>query len=294
MTLLRTLTILLFLVAAVTFLLATEEKKIRELVKIDILRKVIPPSSNVVPPEVLPEIKFPNVVPLSKLGDFNVKKPNRKKTKEKKVIKPREKIVKKVVTKPTPKPKPRRTIQQKPAAPQPPVVSRKAKTENTMPTFVLGYKEIGLERYLRAVERIGKLHLILYNGENQRFGPKISFVSRKINPDGIDSENLAVDRPYLITDIDLPRHLGLFQLPLGTLEGQLVLFLNKSFDELLWDTLTAKLHRKKYRLSDIASVKGEYLSEAQNIHIFLDHAKTKKGTTIEIGSALDIPCENCL
>ena len=200
-----------------------------------------------------------------------------------------------MATKPKPESKPFTTTQRKPdIAPQPRVTSTKAKTENTRPQFLLGYREIGLERYLQVVERIGKLHLILYNGETQRFGPEISFVTRKIDPNGVDKENLAVDRPYLVTDRGLPRYLGLFQLPMGTLKGQLVLFLNKSFDKLLWKTLTTKLHLKKYRLSDIASVKGEYLSEAQNIHIFLDHAKTKKGTTIEIGSALDIPCENCL
>lgn len=301
MTVIRTATILMFLAAILIFLLTANDKKIRELVNMDVLAPISnQPAKNAEAFEAQP-ITFPDIIPLSEFGDFNLKKIQEKKIikkkppkKEKKIKKTR--LVKKKKIKASRKiiaPKPVPVTLTKPLASAQSLAKPKAKKTPTRPQFLLGYNEIGLETYLRVVERIGTLHLVLFNGEKPRYGPAISFAKRKISSDELDQDNLAIERPYSVTDRDLPKHLGLFALPMGSLEGQLVLFLNKPFDELLWDTLTTKLSRRNYGLSDITSVNGEYIREAQHIIIFLEKAITKAGKTIKIDTYLDVPCDNC-
>ncbi len=296
MTLIRTAVISIFLFAIVVFLLAVNDKKLRELVSNDMLKPTLTQPAQTPTPDIQ-QVTFPDVIPLSELGDFNIKKVKKKKIIKKKEVKARKKILarKKIFVKTTPKPKskPQRVAVKDSTEPVQSIAVPKTRTKRTRPQFQLGYNEIGLEVYLQVVERIGTLHLVLSNGGKPRYGPAISFIKRKISTDELDQKNLAVERPYSVTDRELPRYLGLFTLPLGSLKGQLVLFLNKSFDRLLWNTLTAKLSKKNYGLSDIASVNGQYIREAQHIIIRIEKAKAKAGETILIDTYLDVPCNLC-
>ena len=294
MTLLRTLLITFFLAAVTAFLLTDEEKEILELDGTDLLQRRVMPLKKTSQPKRHAVIKFPNVVPLSKLGDFNVKKAAPKKPKQKKAVEPKKKMAKRAPPKPKPTPKPLPVVQRKPSvAPQPAVVSEKAKTKNTRPQFLVGYTNIGLELYLQVVENIGTLHLIIEDGESRRLGQRISFVKGKIEPIEPDPESLAVERPNLIDDNGLPYLMRRFPLPLNALTNSVVLYLNKPFDQRIWNVVTDELKSKNYKLSDIATVKGDYLKEDQNIFIFLNYATTKTGQKIPINQNLELPCSNC-
>lgn len=295
MTLLRTLLITFFLVTVVAFLLIADEKEDRDLDGTDLLKRPVMPLKKSSQPKRQPVIKFPNVVPLSELGDFNIKKTIPKKLKRKKAVKPKKKMIKKPAPKPKPTPKPLPAVQQKPpVAPQPAVVSKKAETKNTRPSILAGYDKMGLHMYLRAVEEIGTLHLIIDDGNTRHLGPKISFMNGRTEPIEPDAENQVIERPNLIEDEQLAYLMtGQPSLPVNALSNQVVLYFNKQFDEKLWNILKDELNRRSYQLSDIATVKADYSKADQNIHIFLDHATTKSGRRILINRDIKFPCRKC-
>ena len=265
----------------ILFLLIDDQKEIRELIFIQPSQPQVPRPNQL--PATTPEetIEFVKFIDLPEDGDFNgvVKTP---KETIKKPEKEREET--------------RTPIEDTPPQVSPPPVSEPV-TKETFPTFKLDYSNIGLAAYLQMAEKIGKLYVILEEEGRFGLGPAISFKNNKLEEfafgEPYRKRHLADSRPYWVTDPELHRHLASFNLPLNHLASQLVLFLRKSFDEELWRTLETELSERDYKLSDIASVKGQYEREAQNIFIYLETAETKSKETIEIGTALPIPCDTC-
>lgn len=273
-----------FTLVLIIFLLSDTQKKIRELVFTQSSNNPLTQKSPAQAPHVNETPEFVEVIDLPEYGDIVVKKtvPKKKETKpEKQTAKPR-------VTK--------KKKKETPQVVAPPV--SKPVTKETFPRFELDYANIGLGAYLQMAERIGKLYVILREEHRFGLGPAISFTDNRLEEfafgEHYRKRYLAEKRPYWVTDPDLNRHLGLFNLPLNHLPGQLVLFLKKSFDEQLWRTLERELAEQNYKLSDITSVKGQYEREAQIILIVLETAETKTKETVHIGTTLPIPCETCL
>jgi len=271
----------IFTGALILFLLIDDQKEIRELIFTQPSQPHVPQTSQPPPTPQEETIEFLDVLDLPDEGDINV------------VVE----VPKETIKKPLEEPEETRTpIEDTPPQVSPPPVSEPV-TKETFPTFKLDYSEIGLAAYLQMAEKIGKLYVILEEEGRFGLGPAISFKNNKLEEfafgEPYRKRHLADSRPYWVTDPELHRHLASFNLPLNHLASQLVLFLRKSFDEELWRTLEAELSERDYKLSDIASVKGQYEREAQNIFIFLETAETKSKETIEIGTALPIPCDTC-
>lgn len=265
----------------ILFLLIDDQKEIRELIFIQPSQLQVPRPNQL--PATTPEetIEFVKFIDLPEDGDFEVFVKTPKET-IKKPEKEREET--------------RTPIEDTPPQVSPPPVSEPV-TKETFPAFKLDYSKIGLATYLQMAEKIGKLYVILQEGGKYGLGPAISFKDNKLEEFAFGKpyrkRHLAHEIPYWVDDPELHRHLGIFNLPLNHVDSQLVLFLKKSFDEELWRVLEKVLSEKDYKLSDIASVKGQYVREAQNILIFLETAETKSKETIEIGTTLDIPCDTC-
>ena len=129
-------------------------------------------------------------------------------------------------------------------------------------------------------------------------GPMISFKKNKLVVSEEESiwrnEHLAVQRPYLVKDDELRPHLKGFSLPETAFRDQLVLYLKKPIDGLLWDKVEQDLKKRNYKLSDIKSVKGQYVRWQQKLQITITEAKTKSGKDIHIDARLALPCGSCL
>ena len=309
MSALRTLVLCICVVFIVSFLVVATDRDIRDLVASPILKpaaKVIPPLAQK-PKTKTQVVKFPKVVNLETYGDFGIQKPVK--------ILPSKKpprLIKKIVKKPVPKNPPETKVKKKIKAPKErKVVNNISKPRSvslppnreTYPQLEIDYSEIGLERYLIKVEEIGKIYLVHMSGERgerRSIGRQVSFARRKLGDGTYGSTwrkmKLAIDRPYSITDKELSMHIGRFELPINVMDGQLILFLTKPFDEKLWRALERQLQKQGFTLSDIAIVKGEYRSESQHVWIEITEAITKKKKgekKLRIGEVIHLPCRDC-
>ena len=271
----------IFAVVLILFLLIDDKKEIRELIFTQPSQPHVPQPSQLPPTPPEETIEFLDVLDLPDEGDFNV------------VVE----VPKETIKKPEKEHEETQTpIKNNPPKASVPPVSKPVAAE-TFPTFKLDYSKIGLAAYLQMAEKIGKLYVILHEGGKYGLGPAISFKDNKLEEfafgEPYRKRHLADGIPYWVDDPELHRHLGSFNLPLNHVDSQLVLFLKKSFDEDLWRALETELSERDYKLSDIVSVKGQYEREAQNIFISLETAETKSKETIEIGTALPIPCDTC-
>ena len=304
MTYLRTFSISTLLLLFVIFLLAANEKRIKEMVT----SKGSTPSS--LQNGMLPikkkrkAISFPDVIKLPELGDFSVEQMSPPKRKPVKKVK-RQKTTK-VAEKSVP-PKPKRqpphsnkteTVSRETPQQPTPASTTENKTEDTRPQFQFEYENIGLPQYLAAAEQIGRLYILKQEGDAFALGPMISFKKNKLVMSEDESiwrnEHLAVQRPYLVKDDELRPYLESFSLPETAFRDQLVLYLNKPFDEILWDKVEQNLKKRNYKLSDIKSVKGQYVRWRQKLQIMISEAKTKSGKDIHIDTRLKLPCGTCL
>jgi hypothetical protein len=304
MTYLRTFSISTLLLLLVIFLLATNEERIREMVAL----KGATPSSlqnGMLPIKKKPKvISFPDVIKLPGLGDFSVEQmspPKRKPAKKVKRQKTTKVAEKSVLPKPKRQPpqlKKTETVSRKTPQQPTPASTTENKTEDTRPQFQLDYQNIGLEKYLAVAEKIGRLYTLKNDGDRPLLGRQISFRDRRLSKSEDDSawrkEYLAVERPYLVKDDKLRPYLKVFSLSDTAYRDQLVFYLNKAFDEDLWDKVEMVLKKKKYKLSDIKSVKGQYLRYGRVMMITITDAVTKSGEDIYIEVALALPCGSCL
>ena len=304
MTYLRTFSISALLLLFVIFLLATNEERIREMVA----SKGPTPSSlqnGMLPIKKKPKvISFPDVIKLPGLGDFSVEQmspPKKKPVRKEKRREKKEAVKKSVPPKPKRQPvelKKKETASQETPQQPTPASTTENKTEDTRPQFQFDYENIGLEKYLAVAEQIGRLYIVKYDGDRPLLGRQISFRNSRLDKSEDDSawrnKHLAVDRPYLVIDEKLRPHLKGFFLPETAYRDQLVFYLNKTFDEDLWDKVEMVLKNTKYKLSDITSVKGQYVTYGRAILITITDAVTKSGEDIYIKTSIALPCGSCL
>jgi len=298
MTYLRTFSISALLLLFVIFLLATNEERIREMVG----SKGPTPSSlqnEVLPIKKKPKvISFPDVIKLPGLGDFSVEQmspPKKKPVRKEKRREKREVVNESVLPKPKRQPPQlKKTETVSPETPQQPTPASTTenKTEDTRPQVLFDYQNIGLKKYLTVAERIGRFYILKNEGDKPSLGRQISFRDSRLDESEDDSawrnKYLAVQRPYLVKDDKLRPHLKDFSLPETAYRDQLVYYLQISWDQILWDKVEMVLKKQKYKLSDIKSVKGQYITHAKHMLITITDAVTKSGVDIYVETKIKI------
>jgi hypothetical protein len=152
--------------------------------------------------------------------------------------------------------------------PNPPSVER----DGDRPVLEVSYDEIGFDRYLDVIERIGRLFLLVVQGQNMRLGPEVSLRTLSVLGSGPShTEHLAVERPHLVNDPFIRDLLSAIILPSGALDDRIVLLLNQPFDDLLWELIRETAREKNIRISDIAKISGSYVGKKSGVFLILQH-----------------------
>jgi hypothetical protein len=217
------------------------------------------------------------VVTLYPAGSISVRKPPPKekppvrkvKAQRKRVEAPKKKTnPPKVQVKATPtktKPPPEKDV---------PHVSRTYTGER--PKLEVGYDYIGFNRYIDVMERVGRLFVLIEDGDKVKLGPEVSLIRKTILGDrGIEKEQYAVDRPHLISDPFIGELLTELDLPETALKDRVVLLFESPFDDLLWDVIASVAAAKNIPLGSIMQVSGDYIEQGDGIFLKLTHAVIK-------------------
>ena len=217
------------------------------------------------------------VVTLYPAGSISVRKPPpkeklpvRKVKAQKKKVEASKKKTKplKVLAKTTPtktKPPPEKDV---------PHVSRTYTGER--PKLEVGYDYIGFDRYIDVMERVGRLFVLIEDGDKVKLGPEVSLIRKTILGDrGIEKEQYAVDRPHLISDPFIGELLTELDLPETVLKDRVVLLFESPFDDLLWDVIASVAAAKNIALGSIMQVSGDYIEKGDGIILKLTHAVIK-------------------
>jgi hypothetical protein len=144
------------------------------------------------------------------------------------------------------------------------------------PKLEVGYDYIGFDRYIDVMERVGRLFVLIEDGDKVKLGPEVSLIRRTILGDrGIEKEQYAVDRPHLISDPFIRELLTELDLPETALKDRVVLLFESPFDDLLWDVIASVAAAKNIALGSIMQVSGDYIEKGDGIFLKLTHAVIK-------------------
>ena len=144
------------------------------------------------------------------------------------------------------------------------------------PKLEVGYDYIGFDRYIDVMERVGRLFVLIEDGDKVKLGPEVSLIRRTILGDrGIEKEQYAVDRPHLISDPFIGELLTELDLPETALKDRVVLLFESPFDDLLWDVIASVAAAKNIALGSIMQVSGDYIEQGDGIFLKLTHAVIK-------------------
>jgi len=205
------------------------------------------------------------LVPLYAEGDLYVPKtpkpkkhplPKKKPAAVKKLLK---KVAKKARTVPKPSPAP---------------VSKEL--TGNRPVLELAYDDIGFRRYLDVIERVGRLFVLLETKGGARLGPEISLKRQFIYPRGADMSVLAVKRPHLVSDERIRERLAIIKIPAKANDDSVILLLTKPFDNLLWDTITEELAKRRLGLYQVSEIIGDYTEGKNGVFVQLESAVVKQ------------------
>ncbi len=145
--------------------------------------------------------------------------------------------------------------------------------EGERPVLEVDYQEIGFDRYLDVIERVGRFFVLIEAEGGAGLGPEVSLRAGAIvRTGGRDMDVLASTRPHLVSDPGIQERLAAIGLPAGAHRDRLVLLLTKPFDSLLWETIRESLSEKRLALNDIARVMGAYEEGPNGVFLRLDAA----------------------
>jgi hypothetical protein len=216
--------------------------------------------------------KTARLVPMYAEGDLHVRKAakTKKKTRPKKKKRTvRKKTIKKTIKKVKRKRKARRVRKKRPIA-----ASRKL--TGNRPVLEVAYKDIGFNRYLDVIERVGRLFVLMETENGTRLGPEISLKRKHLYPRGADMSVLAIKRPHLVSDDRIRDRLAMIKIPEEANDDRVVLILTKPFDDLLWQTITDALKKHRLRLHQVSQIVGDYVEGANGVFLKLDSVVVKR------------------
>ena len=199
------------------------------------------------------------IIPIYPKGDLWVapKKPVIKPTIKKKVSKRKKTNPKKA----KPIKKTKQLSQKKP-------LSQSREMHGDRPVLELTYKDIGFDRYLNIIERVGDLFVLVDTPAGNRLGPEVSLSTGILYSGHRNLNVLAVNRPHKISDEKIEERLLRINIPKNAITDSVVLILQKPYDELLWDAVSESLAKKNLHVTDVTIITGNY--REKNAKIFLD------------------------
>ncbi len=136
-------------------------------------------------------------------------------------------------------------------APAPPVSA--GLKPGRYPPLVVGFETIGLERYARVTERIGGAFFIYLGDEG--LGARVSLAEQRIVA-GPPSPDLAVERPYLVSDPAIGDRLSDLDLPVRASRSAVVMLWPRTLDARAWDAIEAALHDESIDGDQIVQVEA--------------------------------------
>jgi len=136
-------------------------------------------------------------------------------------------------------------------APDPPVSA--GLKPGRYPPLVVGFETIGLERYARLTERIGGAFFIYLGDEG--LGARVSLAEQRIVA-GPPSPDLAVERPYLVSDPAIGDRLSDLELPVSASRSAVVMLWPRTLDARAWDAIEAALHHERIDGDQIVQVEA--------------------------------------
>lgn len=161
--------------------------------------------------------------------------------------------------------------------PKPIATTPSVRRNGDRPVLEVSYDEIGFDRYLDVIERIGSLFLLVVEGQNMRLGPEVSLRTLSVLGSGRShTEHLAVERPHLVSDPFIQDLLSAIVLPSGAIDDRIVLLFNQPFDDLLWDLIQETANEKNIPISEIARISGSYVGKKSGVFLNLQHVVLRK------------------
>lgn len=158
--------------------------------------------------------------------------------------------------------------------PKPPSMAR----DGDRPILDVNYDEIGFEKYLDIIERVGRLYVLISTPDGLKMGPQVSLKKKALVPGAkSDVGDLAFDRPHLVSDPRIQERLAEVNLPEGASNDSVVLLLTKPFDSVLWDAISATISQSGLVLGAVAQIKGAYVKGRTGVFLRLDRAVPKSG-----------------
>jgi hypothetical protein len=214
--------------------------------------------------------KTARLVPMYAEGDLHVRKAA--KTKKKKHPKKKKRTVRKNPVKKTIKKvkrKVRRVHKKRPIAASRNLIGNR-------PVLEVAYKDIGFNRYLDVIERVGRLFVLMETEDGTRLGPEISLKRKFLYPRGADMSVLAIKRPHLVSDDRIRDRLAMIKIPEEANDDRVVLILTKPFDDLLWQTITDALKKHRLGLHQVSQIVGDYTEGSNGVFLQLDSVVVKR------------------
>ncbi|MBR9972902.1 hypothetical protein [Magnetospirillum sulfuroxidans] len=152
-----------------------------------------------------------------------------------------------------------------------PSVSRKG----TVPVLHFNWEEtLGLENYVALMVRQGGW---FFTRTNDRLGPPVDLVARKVTVFTGTRNLMAIERPHAVDGKLIAAALSNTQLDPGLRRDQVVLVPSVWFDKVLWSFVQNAIESKGATLDDFAEVRGRYLSQGHGYAIELIDAVDRKG-----------------
>jgi len=147
--------------------------------------------------------------------------------------------------------------------------------EGERPMLEVGYEEIGFNRYLDIIERVGRFFILIQKGEERGIGPQVSLRNGKLYTRKSNMNSMAIGRPHLVSDVRIHDRLRTIDLPSDALDDRVVLILTEPFDNLLWDIIDETIASRGLDLSKVALVKGTYVEGGNGVFLRFDSAVEK-------------------
>jgi len=152
-----------------------------------------------------------------------------------------------------------------------PSVSRKG----TVPVLHFNWEEtLGLENYVALMVRQGGW---FFTRTNDRLGPPVDLVARKVTVFTGTRNLMAIERPHAVDGKLIAAALSNTQLDPGLRRDQVVLVPSVWFDKVLWRFVQNAIESKGATLDDLAEVRGRYLRQGRGYAIELIEAVDRKG-----------------
>lgn len=161
--------------------------------------------------------------------------------------------------------------------------------EGDRPVLEVGYEEIGFNRYLDIIERVGRFFILIQRGEERGIGPQVSLRNGKLYRRKGSLDSMATVRPHLVSDVRIHDRLRTIDLPDDALDDRVVLILTEPFDSLLWDIIDETIASRGLNLSKVALIRGTYVEGNNGVFLRFDSAVEKvSGKKIALSRKLRI------